>query len=57
MGITTGLLEGEFVQVWQEDPTHIVQFVEDHPDLTYEECAEQLNTSEYFIRRCLGLLQ
>lgn len=46
-----------WMQLGISEEEFTIRFVEDHPDLTYEECAEQLQTSEYVVRRCLGLLQ
>ena len=35
----------------------ILDFVDSNPDLTYDEIAEELEISEYLIRRMLGLIQ
>ena len=57
MGITTGLLEGEFEFEVFRSKEDIIEFIDDNPDLTYEEIGERMELSEYVIRRVLGLLQ
>jgi len=53
-----GISQEEFIK--EETVSHwkILEYVNDiYPDLTYEEIGQELNTSEYVVRRALGLLQ
>jgi hypothetical protein len=53
-----GISQEEFIK--EETVSHwkILEYVNDiYPDLTYEEIAKELGTTEYAIRRALGLLQ